>query len=330
MLLSEGIALYCESRKGDGFAQNTIKNDYHVLTRICDIIGDVELTTITVHHLDTVLRIEGDRGLAAGSLNMYQSCLSAFSRWCRERGYMDLLQNPVGTRRYRKDPPKRKDYVPASQFGALLDAAERTHKRDRALVAAGLYLMIRQSELITIRIKDVNLVAREIDVFIRKTKDYDVMPISPEFHKELTAWFAAYEAEAGPLDPDWYAFPAIKSTAFHVWGVNPTAQIRKSEDIVRRALKGIGWKEGWVGVHVLRRSSARALFEENLLAGYDGAMREVQTWLHHASVTMTERYLGLELDREKRNKKAKDRLMFPSVAEQNEDSNVIPFKEGTA
>ena len=327
MLLSEAIALYCDGRKADGFAENTVKNDYHLLTRISDIIGDIEVKTMTVHHLDTVLRIEGDRGLAPGTLNMYQSSLSAFCRWCRDRGYMDITQNPIGSRRYRKDPPKRRDYVPANQFAALLDSAERSSKRDRAFIAAGLYLMGRQSELTPIKVKDINLESREVDVYIRKTQDYDVMPIAPEFHQELVRWFATMEAELGPLDPDWYAFPAIRAVGYHQWALSPTNRISKPEDIVRRALKGIGWKEGWIGVHVLRRSSARARFEENIALGYDGSMREIQAWLHHASITMSERYLGMELDREKRNKRAKEEHMFPSVANKPQVGNVVPFRD---
>ena len=92
--------------------------------------------------------------------------------------------------------------------------------------------------------------------------------------------------------------------------------------IAQRALVGIGFdthdEHGVTareGMHTLRRSGARALFNELVLEGYDGALRTVQSYLHHSSSTMTERYLGLAEDRHRRNKEFVGRNLYPSLAQ---------------
>ena len=83
------------------------------------------------------------------------------------------------------------------------------------------------------------------------------------------------------------------------------------------ALNQIGITGDRFGLHVLRRSSARARFDEMVNLGYDGALRRVSAWLHHSSVTITEIYLGLELDRAQRDEETKGKVMFPSLAAEN-------------
>lgn len=314
MLFSEAISLYCDQRRADGFAANTVRNDARTLLRMLDILGEMPVDKLSPVHFDRIMQAEADRGLQPGSLNNYQSCMSAFARWCRDRGYMTMNQNPVGTRRYRKDPPKRKNYVPISDFPRLLDAAGETHYRDRAFIASGLYLMLRQSELTSLRVKDVDLGSGEVYAIIHKTQQADVMPICAELDTELRTYLTLYSQECGSLEPDWFLFPALGQTGFQTWGLDPTKRISKSEDITRRALAKIGFTDTRTGIHVLRRSAARGLYEELLDQGYDGAIRRVQAFLHHSSVTMSERYLGIELDREQRNKETRGQSLFPSLA----------------
>ena len=317
MLLSEAIHLFSEGRRAEGFAENTLINNAQDLKRILRIVGDIEITSLKPQHLDRVLAVEADRGLAPGTLNNIQASLSAFSRWCREREIMHPNQNPVGTRRYRPDPPKQRDIIPLSDFPRVLDAAGQGEvgMRDRAFMAGGLYLMVRQSELINIRIKDLNLEYDEVEVTIKKTHDRDTMPICTELHNELIRYLAWYREDVGSeLDGDWFLFPAIRTTGFHKWALNPTHRISRSQDIVRRTLFKLGWKDKWIGVHLLRRSAARARLDENIDQGYDAAMREIQSWLHHASITTTEKYLQIQPDRDRRNRRTSGKLMFPSLA----------------
>lgn len=328
MRLSEAISLYCDQRKADGYSANTVKNDYHTLVRIMDILGDIEVRSFNATHLDRVIAAESARGLQAGTLNGYISITSAFSRWCRGRGHMLPDQDPIAGRRYRKDPPKKKNYVPISQFPALLDAAQETHYRDRAFIATGLYTMLRASELTALTVGDIDLDSGELYARIFKTSDTDAMPISAELDRELRTYLTRYSEECGSLDPKWLLFPALEQDGFRTWRMGTSRRISKPEDITRRALTKIGFEDKRIGIHVLRRSAARGLYEELLDQGYDGAIREVQAWCHHASVTMTERYLQLELDRERRNKRTRGKTMFPSLASEKV-VNIREARHGT-
>ena len=65
----------------------------------------------------------------------------------------------------------------------------------------------------------------------------------------------------------------------------------------------------------MRRSGARALFDQLVQDGYDGAIRTVQAMLHHTSVTTTEVYLGIHLDKKRRDEAIRGKVMFPVSAE---------------
>ena len=72
------------------------------------------------------------------------------------------------------------------------------------------------------------------------------------------------------------------------------------------------------GVHTLRRSGARALFDELVdRGGYDGVLRLVAAMLHHKSTQMTERYLGLDVDTKKRNDLLRGERMFAEPDKSN-------------
>lgn len=316
MLLSEAIVLYEAHKLSSGFAQSTVSIAHRNLIRVMDIIGDIHVDSISADHIDRFFSVEMSRGLQPGTLNGYHYVLSAFSKWLRRRGYILEVQDLVAGRRNFPDPPKQRNYVASSQFPEFLQIAEAgpTGERDRALMAGALYLMVRASELTHIKIKDINLSSDEVEIFVKKTNERDTMPISLELHIELEEWLAHYRSVAGPLDPEWVLFPRYRTIGFHKWEMDTFSSIQRPQLVVHRCLKGLGWHDDWMGVHVLRRSSARARFEENIEAGYDSAMREIQSWLHHKSITTTERYLGMTHDRERRNDRTRGKLMYPSVA----------------
>ena len=70
------------------------------------------------------------------------------------------------------------------------------------------------------------------------------------------------------------------------------------------------------GSHTLRRSGARALFDRLAESGYDRSLRIVQSMLHHSSVTITEKYIGVTPDQRSRDEIIKGQEMYP-VREEN-------------
>jgi len=329
MRLQDSINEYLLARQAHGFAANTIRNDRNTLRRLLRVTGDPDTRLIDANTVDRFMA-DAATTCTPATLNTQQATLSAYIKWAQGRGHIPPHTNPMQGRRYRKTAPADRLMVPLHKFGTVLDAAERNHPRDRALVAVGLFLMLRQSEAADLRIRDLNLDAGTITVRIHKTKDVDTMPISSELGAELRTWLHHYTVSSGRLMPEWYLLPSRTSHAMirndngrfvrserHA-GLRPLMPISRPYSVVRRALAAAGYDVGkQEGMHTLRRSGARAIYDELVHEEYDGALRTVQTMLHHAHTTMTERYIGITLDKQSRDKRFTDRPMFPSLAADN-------------
>lgn len=329
--LSETIDEYLLARAAMGVKPNTVRNDKRACLRTLTIIGNLYLANITPRHIDAVF-VDAATTNSDASLNTMQASLGAFFTWCRSRGYMRRDHDPLAGRRLRPVKARDRRRVPLAKFPALLDAAP--HPRDRMVVACGLYLFLRASEIESLKVGDVDLASGGVRVQVHKSNIIDFMPISEELDGELRNWLRYYQDKQGPLNSEWHLCPAkrihqpVRGEAgrfVRMEGTDvlrPVQQMVRVAEIVQRTLAGIGFDtrtaDGgatWEGVHTLRRSGARALFDEMSSAGYDGALRRVQAMLHHRSSQTTEHYLGLDLDRKQRDDAIKGKPLFPSLAD---------------
>lgn len=317
--LSDAACEYDAWRDMQGFAKATRRNDQAALRHLQRAVGDLTVDLIDHDKITHALHKMGDT-CSPSSVNMHHASLSAFFRWCRLKGYIAPDQDPLMGIRYKKVGKRDRRRLAAHEFPMLLNAAKTP--RERMLVALGLYLFLRSSEAVSLRVRDVDLQSGTVGVTIYKTHDYDIMPISQELDSELRRWLLHYQQECGPLHPDWHLVPAQKTIGVRQFALNPTAKISRPEDFVKDTLRRYGWEDThWQGMHCLRASGARAWFDELDSNTVDGALRIVQTHLHHASVTQTERYLGITADRAKRDRILKGESMFPSL----QASNVTPI-----
>lgn len=317
--LSNAAREYDIWRDMQGFAKATRRNDRSALRHLERAIGDLPVDQIDNDKITHALHRMGET-CGPSSVNMHHASLSAFFRWCRMKGYITPDADPLMGIRYKKVGKRDRRRLAAHEFPPLLDAAKTP--RERILIALGIYLFLRSSEAVSLRVRDVDLQSGTIGVTIFKTHDYDIMPISRELDTELRRWLLAYQEECGELHPDWYLVPAKKTIGLHTFALNPTAKISRPEDLVKETLRRYGWDDThWQGMHCLRASGARAWFDELDANTVDGALRIVQTHLHHSSVTMTERYLGITADRAKRDRILKGESMFPSL----QATNVTPI-----
>lgn len=325
----QAVERFLADRVVDGYKPNTISGNRYVLGRcIKSIGGDIEVKRITRLHVTQMIQDATLMGNTDSTINTQMSILSAFFKWARAEGLMAPDINPMQGRRYRRVVPRDHTMVNLSEFPIMLDMAEQTHARDRAYVAMGLYTLMRQSEIRSLRIVDINLELNTINAVIHKTSDRDSMRIVPELRVELRHWLTYYANECGPLQDHWYLIPAKQMRGFQKqdgdWvrrpdKLMPLRPMSKPHTIVHRALVGMGWdlRGKHIGSHTLRRSAARAVYEELVAAGVDDALRQTGAWLHHRSVLMTERYLGLTADRERRNVKYTDAPLYPSLQAPN-------------
>lgn len=312
---------------------NTIRADRCALNTLLAVCGDIQPRNITERHVDALVT-----AISAGSMATYNARLTQirnFLKFCRGRKYVPADFDPLNELSYGRAVQQERNRVPVTKFNALLDAC--THPRDRAVVALGLFTMLRASEIISLRISDLRLEQYELDVVIHKTKETDTMPISLELDEELRKWLTFYTEQQGgscacyathptrPLCPSWYLVPAKETVALGSgWDrtyteedgtgqLKPNRPMTQVQRVVQRPLRRLGYATRQEGMHTLRRSAARALFDQRVADGYDGALRLVQSMLHHRNSTMTERYIGLREDRHRRDKEFRAQAMLPGI-----------------
>lgn len=337
--LSTAIEEYLDSRRSRGVAPNTLKSDRSQLNRFLAHVGNIQTRNLEERHVDSFFASLGHQ--KESSRNLTLTKIRGFFRWCKNRDYMsrDLTVDRARIR----EPENDRTLVPVERFPELLDACE--HPGDRIVVALGLYLFLRVSEIQTLRVGDVDLDEGTIQVTVHKSKLTDTMPICAELDEELRHWLAWYAANIeGPLQGDMYLVPTKKDfrnipgpngkfikgrsdTARH--SVFPYKRRARPHHSVQKALAAIGVPTRGEGGHTLRRSGARAFFDVERTKpnaeGGDGALQQVKVMLHHKNASMTERYLQLRPEREKRDQRLRGRKMFPERLQATD--NVVNLDE---
>lgn len=315
---------YIDSLRSLDYSPSTIRTADRTCRRLLAQTGNIQLRNIDVKHVDRYFAIRMGQGVSAPTLNIELQNLRGLFRYAMARRYMGQTPDPTAHRRRMRVQPKARRRIPAGEFTRLLDACE--HPRDRMVVALGVYLMLRQSEIVRLRVGDVNLATGEVTAHIIKTAKLDVMPISLELDSELRRWLTWYTDTMGGLRDDYLLVPAKArpvvmpdGSGFNLMDspLHPYKMIGHPQDIVRRAMAACGYDlndaDGVTlrdGVHTLRRSAARAKFDELVDSGYDGALRVVQSMCHHASQKQTEIYIGVELDQKRRDDMIRGKRMY--------------------
>jgi integrase len=220
---------------------------------------------------------------------------------------------------HRKVSRSRKLYVEADRFAEMLDAAEKQHPRDRAVVALILYTLARQSEIKPMRLKDLNLDSRDLRMYRQKTGRHTETGVTPDLETEMNEWldwYALHTAQASPAQmvadhPDWYLTPARRRGVLRNQ-LNPERPLVAPERIMQGALMTMGYEDlKGEGCHTGRRSGARAMFRHlRDSIGWDGALIRVQAMLDHEDPQMTLRYIGLDQEKDELNTWLKTNSMY--------------------
>jgi len=323
-------------------APTTATNEAFVLRRFAAWYGDVQMRHLTPERVADWFF--GDQGLLlphrtrdrrlrepvkATTANYYRTRLASFFRWATKRGLIrrDLLEEvePLTPER----PERLK--VPPSDLLRLLGTAGDA--RDRAFIALLINTGFRGGTATSLRVRDVDLDAESISVWISKSRVHDWFPITADLRIELAAWLREYSVTVRrPLRTDDFLFPARTASVYH-WVVDAGGQKRKirtaptwtperplthPERVVQEALRALGFTTKGEGCHTIRRSVARALFDA--LASeksYDAALRTVTATLHHKSMATTEIYLGLSSELAQRDAALRGKPFLSAMCGQN-------------
>lgn len=325
MNLSDASQQYIQFLNARGLAESTVGTAKKALSNAAQTWGDIPISDIQPRHIDSFFM---DRKWSTGTRNIYLLALRSFLRWCRTHRYLPPDYDPTEGWKSRPLERRERTWLTLPVLQALMETT--THARDRIFIAVGIYTFLRASEITNLRIGDIDLDKSELKVYRIKTKQNDRLPICLELQVELTHWLHYYQNECGELSSEWYLIPArgpapmkgvLGKRTFIPTGephpLRPTCPVKRPQRVIKAALDRLGINKHGDGCHVLRRSGARALYEQLRDMGHDGSARRVQSMLGHQSLIMTEKYLGIDHERMQRNEALAGKPMFsgPSFKE---------------
>lgn len=332
--LEQAVERFLRDREVAGYKPNTILSNKHDLSKFLQAVDPtVDVSRFGREHVSRALEYAIAKGNKNSTINTMMAAIGAFAKWCRDEGLIPPDRNPMAGRRQRPVQPRQYDTIHLSDFPEVLRIAGEQHPRDRAYIALALYTMLRQSEICSLRVRDLDLRSNLLHVVIHKTSDQDSMKVVPELRVEMRNWLTYYAENYGPLQDDWYLVPTMKSGGFLRKGneftrmpdkLAPHRPMILPHKILHKVLTTMGWdvKGRHIGSHTLRRSASRAAYDELVNQGVDDALRKTGAWLHHRSILMTERYLQISADRERRNLAYEDAPLYPSL----QADNVTPLR----
>lgn len=298
---------YCYRRGGsDGLRRSQRSLFRRMVTRL----NDCQVGSLTPDHIEGLFYGPGgfSESCAATTLAKYRGDLMSFLAWAYRRRWCDdptvllggVVQTSTRSRRVRVR-------LSESQMWAMVAAAP--DKRDAAMLVFAMHTGCRISELLDLRVRDVNLDLGETRVRIIKTKEEDTLRHSPVLDRHLRAWLTFYAQRCPGFHPGAYLFPArmparlvgVRHASDDERGYNPDAKISSPGKYLKRMAETAGVPlESGDAWHTIRRSVARIYFDRASEMGHDAALRLTSAFLHHKNTNTTEVYLGLELEKAQR------------------------------
>lgn len=317
--IADAVPRFEEYAQSRGLATGTVRRHVKLARQFVRVVEEVKGDGATMEQVDheCVARFFATLGGAQGHRNNALESVRAFLAWAGKFGY---LRRPLTAALlldgYKSKPAERqpKYYIEAAGFPAALEAAGSHNPVDRAVIAIALYTLARQSEIASIRLKDLDLDSRTVRLRRHKAKHWTETGLTPELVAELDQWLITYAGKTGYWNPrvmirerpDWYLVPSRQS--WHGgYRLQPTVPISMMERVVKRVLTGLkveGTREGksvqhlGEGMHTIRRSGARAMLKNLSEAyGHDRALIQVSIMLDHQDTKMTLRYIGMDLEK---------------------------------
>jgi len=306
---------YITWRKSQGYKPATIKNDEIVIRRLAEVVGwESPMTSINGGHMQQLLDA---RHTSPTTCNMRRAHLSMLFKYSRSMGFVPPDFDPLLNTRKRPVPEVERKRVDRESIRDLIEGADSP--RERILLAVGLNLCLRISEVSDLRIRDIDLNARRVSVRVFKTGVVDNMPMTQELEKELRRYITWYTLQVGELKPDYYLIPST----WQEKKLMPHKPMSRPADAIKRNLQRIGWDDvRGEGGHTLRRTGARWILMSLESEGEERAMRVVQQLLHHKTLSQTEHYLGITVDKEHRDRVLTGTRWYTA----EDDENVINLR----
>ena len=245
-------------------------NDFVTVKHNCPVyLGDVIL-----EDLEDYMLHEKERGIASASRSRSLYILRSFYNYCckkdlANRNIASLLE-PV------KVKQKERDFLTEGEFEEL--SVTIKHPVIRTVVQTMFYTGGRVSEIINLKLEDVDLQNKMIHIIDGKGGKDRNIPIADKLHKIL----ANYLENIRNVEIELGCFFAIRTT-----GRVSASYINRS---IKEAVDKLGWEKD-VSAHVLRHSFGTNLLERG------ASVVSIQKLLGHSSLRVTSRYLHQDTDK---------------------------------
>lgn len=311
--LDHALRAYQEWRLHDAeYSHNTWRGEMPGLLAFIDLCHDLEVSFVEDLTPEVASKWKASiDGLADTTRHTRLSQLRTFLGFCTNKGWLDadptvLLRIP------RADAPLR-DRLTAAELVQLVEDAD--FPQHRIILALAANLALRQSEIKTLRIRDVNLDAGSIRVVVHKTGGIDEMPITYELDVELRRWLKHYQ-RAALITPATLLVPSQHVARTGRITYRTDRSIAEPEDVVKRGLAKLGWQvvKG-EGIHTVRRSMARIYFDAaEDEEGYHESLLGTMRLLHHDRPETTLKYIGVDRQTQARDKFLRGRPFLTRLA----------------
>ena len=280
LTLSSTTSMYLDRLKQENGKQIERKRQ-HLERSIIPFFGDVPLISITNFDVERYKKyrlaqpIKSRKQFAQvemhprnrpATVNRELATLSHFFNKAVEWEW--ILRKPAKVRKLKEDNI-RISYLSVAQADSLLEAAKQDQNRQiYPFIFIGLRTGMRKSEILSIRIEDIDLTAGSIFISAAKAGPR-TQPISPD----LAEFLASY-LETLPAGTPWL-FPSVEARGGH------TVDVRKA---FVRAVEAAGLDPKRVVRHTLRHTAITHLVQ----AGVD--LPTVKRISGHKTMAMVERY----------------------------------------
>ncbi len=273
-----GFLVYLSVERGR--AENTILSYERDLRQFISFIGERgrRIPDYSRREITAFMEHLRGRGYSSSSLSRYLSSIRSFSRYLvlegvREDDPTEEIRNP---RRWERLPRA----VTVEDMEKILGAVRegRFWQRDLCMIELMYAAGLRVSELVSMRVEDINLEAGFVRVFGKGGKER-VVPLSPRTAQRIGDYMKTLRRELLRGRESAWLFLSQRGgpmTRQRFW----------------QALTGYARKAGLkVSPHVLRHSFATHLLE----GGAD--LRSVQKMLGHADISTTQIYTKVTMER---------------------------------
>jgi len=254
--LTEAIDDFKLRGKVEGRADKTLQQYDYVLGRFSEkFSGERNLNSLEAKDIREYLAYLMDDGLANTSVAIHYRVLRAFFNWSVSEGY--IAESPVNKIKEPKTPDKFPKILDKKQVETLVDTARNWRRtwagyRNFTIIFTFLDAGLRLNELVTCKLKNLNLKQRSLKVHGKGAKDRRVY-FGKNNYRCLRHWLKLRENVTD-----------IISNAIFISQTGERLKKRHVERTINRIQEKAGLDDVQVSPHVLRHTAATLAVQNGL------------------------------------------------------------------